>query len=110
MNIEQKENYILLSTKSDDFVHFLSNFEEKHQELEENHLFIQISESINISENDILVFLKYAKLHQENGTTFVIIANNLDIDKFPEWFNIVPTLNEAEDVLEMEEIQRDLGF
>lgn len=110
MNIEQKENYILLSTRSDDFSNFLSNFEEKHQKIEENHLFIQISESLNISENDISLFLKYAKLHQENGTTFVVICKDIDVDKLPEDFNIVPTLQEAEDVLEMEEIQRDLGF
>jgi hypothetical protein len=34
----------------------------------------------------------------------------VNVDDFPETFNIVPTLVEAEDVIEMENIQRDLGF
>ena len=32
------------------------------------------------------------------------------MDDFPDNFNIVPTLQEAEDVIEMENIERDLGF
>ena len=37
-------------------------------------------------------------------------VDNVDADDFPETFNIVPTLQEAKDVLEMEEIERELGF
>jgi hypothetical protein len=42
--------------------------------------------------------------------SFVMVKPNIDIDDFPETLNIVPTLQEAEDVLEMEAIERDLGF
>ena len=110
MHIEHSEDYILLSNKSDNFDHFLSIFEEKHAEFEEKHLILQLSESLNITEEDLFVFLKYAEKHQQNGTSFVVVKEEVDIDKFPEWFNITPTLLEARDVLEMEEIQRDLGF
>lgn len=110
MNIEQKENYIYITSKSTDFGAFFSDFELKYSEFEKKHLIIEISDDINISENDISLFLKYAEQHQTNGTTFVVVKSNIDVDNFPEWFNIVPTLQEAEDVLEMEEIQRDLGF
>ena len=34
----------------------------------------------------------------------------IDIDDFPESINIVPTLQEAKDIMEMEAIERDLGF
>ena len=110
MNIEQKENYTLISSEKSNFIDFLSFFEEKHVNLEKNHLIIQLSENLNITEDAFFVFLKYAEKHQQNGTSFAVIYNNIDVDKFPEWFNIVPTLVEAEDVLEMEAIQRDLGF
>lgn len=110
MLIKPKDNYILLSNKSDNFDSFLSIFEEKYSEIAKNHLILQLSESLNITDEDLLVFLKYAEKHQQNGMSFVIVKEEVDIDKFPEWFNITPTLLEAEDVLEMEEIQRDLGF
>ena len=63
-----------------------------------------------MKDEDFFVFLKYADLHSESGTTFVLINKSLNIEKFPESFNIAPTLIEAEDILEMENIERDLGF
>lgn len=110
MNIEQKENYILISQKEVNFDDFLSFFKEKHQNLTENNIFVQLFESINITEEKILLFLDYAEMHEQNGTSFVVICSSVNVDKFPETFNVVPTLVEAEDVLEMEEIERDLGF
>lgn len=110
MKVTHKENYTLITPETTSFTDFLSNFEENHQNLAENHLILQISESLNTTEKDILVFLKYANLHQQNGTSFVVICTNVDIDDFPENFNIVPTLTEAEDVIDMENMQRDLGF
>lgn len=110
MSIEQQKNYILISSKKLNFADFLSFFEENHTDLEQKHLIILISNNINIKEEDIFVFLKYAEKHQKNGTSFAIVYNNIDVDKFPEWLNIVPTLVEAEDILEMEAIERDLGF
>ena len=32
------------------------------------------------------------------------------MDDYPEDFNIVPTLIEAEDIIEMENMERELGF
>ncbi len=110
MQIEQKENYTLISSEKLNFDDFLAIFEEKHTNLKEKHLIIQLSESLNTTEDELFVFLKHAEQHQQNGTSFVVIKENIDVDKFPESFNIVPTLVEAIDVLEMEEIQRDLGF
>lgn len=110
MRIDKKETYTLISSKSSSFANFLLNFEKEHPKLEKEHLIIQFSEELNIVDKDIFVFLAYAELHQQNGTTFVVIFKNVDLDMFPETFNIVPTLQEAEDVLEMENIQRDLGF
>lgn len=51
-----------------------------------------------------------AEEKQQNGTSFVIVNSVIDIDNFPENLNIVPTLQEAEDILEMEAIERELGF
>ena len=40
----------------------------------------------------------------------MLIANSENIDEIPEELNMVPTLIEAQDILEMEAIERDLGF
>ncbi len=110
MTINHKENYVFIDSDQDSFVNFLTNFEQKHSDLAKNNLIISLSDNMPIEGRDIFVFLKYANLHQENGTTFVLVCKDIDIDIFPEAFNITPTLREAEDILVMEDIQRDLGF
>ena len=40
----------------------------------------------------------------------VFVAENLDFNKIPDNLLVVPSLLEAHDIIEMEEIERDLGF
>ena len=47
---------------------------------------------------------------KENGTSFVLICKGIDIDEIPDEINVVPTFEEAVDILEMDAIERDLGF
>lgn len=110
MRIQENSEYTLISATGDSFETFVNDFKKKHSEYLKHHLIVELSDNINISVKDILVFLSYAQEHQNNGTSFVVICKDVDIDEIPETFNVVPTLVEAEDVLEMENIQRDLGF
>jgi restriction endonuclease S subunit len=75
-----------------------------------NHLLIELSENIIIVEEKISFFLKAASNLKAKGKSFVIIQKRINIDDFPEVLNITPTLQEAKDILEMEAIERDLGF
>lgn len=110
MKYEQKNEYVLFSLEGDNFKEFSSSFEDQHHKFAKNNIIIYLSSKLKVSIKNISIFLKYADLHRDNGTTFVLVYNNIDVDSFPESFNIVPTIQEAEDVLEMENIQRDLGF
>ncbi|WP_075342869.1 hypothetical protein [Tenacibaculum agarivorans] len=111
MKIETKDDYVLFSSNEEgDFHDFLDFFSTNHSKVAENNIIIYLSSKLKVQNSDLSLFLKYVDFHQENGTTFVLISPNVDVDSFPEYFNIVPTLQEAEDVLEMENIQRDLGF
>ena len=66
--------------------------------------------TLKVSKKEFLQFLDFSEYKKENGTSFVIVNSNINIDDFPENFNIVPTLQEAEDILEMEAIERELEF
>ncbi|CAL2090566.1 hypothetical protein [Tenacibaculum sp. 190524A02b] len=110
MEIIKKDTFFLITSKESSFETFFNEFEKKHTELKENHVVIQISSENNFDEENILVFLKYADLQQQNNKSFIVVCNDVNVDNFPESFNIVPTIVEAKDVIEMEDIQRDLGF
>lgn len=56
------------------------------------------------------MIMSISKTHKANKKSFVLVNAVVDTEEFPEEFSVVPTLHEAEDLIEMEEIQRDLGF
>lgn len=106
MNIQEKENYTLVSIDASSF----DSFQEKIDQFRSNHLILEVSENLNIDEAKISLFLNIASDFKSNGMSFVVIKSGIDIDDFPENLNIAPTLQESEDILEMEAIERDLGF
>lgn len=110
MTIEKKEKYTLISSDENSFSDFYTSYIENISTLENNHLVLHISDKININNEDFLLFLNINKQKRKSKLSFVIVNNNISVDNFPDNFNIVPTLIEAEDILEMEAMERELGF
>lgn len=110
MLITKKDTYTLISSDENSLKEFQNSLDDKVNELEKEHLILHISEDINVDNKDFLLFLNIAEQKQQNGTSFVVINSSINVDDFPENLNIVPTLQEAEDILEMEAIERELGF
>ena len=110
MQIKEATNYTLISSDEDSFKEFQKSVFKKINDFDKNHLIIQISEELSIDKKDFLLFLKIAEQKKENGTSFVVLNSSVNADDFAENLNIVPTLQEAEDILEMENIERELGF
>ena len=55
-------------------------------------------------------FSDLAKMHKKNKKSFVVVADDIDFNNVPTSINTVPSLLEAHDIIQMEEIERDLGF
>lgn len=110
MDIKKSKNYTHIKLSKNDSEEFLKNFKTKYSEFQNDHLILDFSENINTTIDELLVFLRVSKQQRKNGTSFVIICKNIDIDNVPDEINIVPTFTEALDILEMDAIERDLGF
>ncbi|WKD84766.1 hypothetical protein KCTC32516_00100 [Polaribacter huanghezhanensis] len=110
MKISQKDNYILISSTENSFAEFIKAFKAEKLNVAKNHTILELSENLNTTLNDLSLFLDIATNYSANGMSFVVVCNEIDIDEIPDEINVVPTLQEAEDVLEMEVIERDLGF
>lgn len=110
MLITKRKKYTLISSDEKSFSDFFSSFLSKKNDFEHEHLVVLISDTIIASDKDLMLFLDFSKKKKENGTSFVIVNSSINIDDFPESFNIVPTIIEAEDILDMEEIERALDF
>ncbi len=111
MKIEQKANYVLLADDRgaySDFVPFLSEQISKHYQ--GKNLVIDLLKYTHISLEELLQLLEVSTKHRASKNSFVMVNDAINPDDIPDEFVVVPTLQEAEDIIEMEEIERDLGF
>jgi hypothetical protein len=109
MRIDKKETYTIVLPEESSFSEFYTVFTSKTNEISETHLFLNFLNSFPISAKELQKFSTFCQQQKENEKSFVLIANTVEIDDFEdETLSVVPTLIEAEDVLEMDEIERDL--
>lgn len=96
-------------------------FDEKEHAVFTSQQFDVIKNSVNenvvfdihgvmVNEDILKLIVQLAQQFKENGTSFVVVSSELAADELPEEVNLVPTLVEAADIIEMENIERELGF
>jgi hypothetical protein len=49
-------------------------------------------------------------MHKESKKSFVLVTSDIDHNAVSHKLAVVRSLQEAHDIIEMEEIERDLGF
>ena len=104
MVVSEKNQYTLIKLQESSF----DEFEKRFAEINSNHIIVILSENYTMNKKNISFFLEAAKIQKINNKSFIVVKNGIDIDEIPELLNITPTLGEAEDILEMEAIERDL--
>lgn len=65
-------------------------------------------QGLSLNETDLEGIFKFRQENKENGTIFVAVKENVDFDVFSEEWNIVPTIDEAKDLISLEQMMRDL--
>jgi len=109
MKVTTNTTDFVLSPENLDLKTFVKNLEANYSEYLSKHIIIDLS-SLNPEVNDIELFQEIQDQHIANNKSFVIIVTDFDFNEVTEGLNIVPTLQEAYDIIEMDDIQRDLGF
>ena len=108
MKVEEKLNYILIS----DDIEKNANFEKIEASIKQaEHKNVVLQATINnLNKGNIDRFISISEGKKANGTSFVLVSKEISVDTIPESLNVVPTITEAEDIIEMENIERELGF
>ena len=110
MKTSRKENYLLITNDGGSITEFASDLTKHHSDFNSENLVLDLSNETNVSTENILGFLEISNVHREENRSFILVSNAVGIDELPEELIVVPTLQEAEDMIQMDEIQRDLGF
>lgn len=89
---------------------FLNNLEKEYDKVKDDNLVLNLFSFEKLTAGDILEFLQISQKHKSNGKSFVIVTDKVAYDEVPEEIIVTPTIQEAKDIIEMEEIERDLGI
>ena len=89
---------------------YLENLNGAYSGIKNNNLIINLFSFDTLTANDLLEFLSLSELHVRSKRSFVLVTDLVSYDEVPESLCVVPTLQEAKDIVEMEEMERDLGL
>lgn len=108
MKVKEKNNSIVFKKSSDELDVFINKIMDQKTLFKDKNVVIDL-ENISLRPSQIISFEDLAEVQRLQKKSFVIVAE-IDFDEIDENIIVVPTLQEAFDVIEMEEIERDLGF
>lgn len=110
MKVIQKDNYTIIREEEDDITSFATYLSQHHEDVKNDNVIVDLLNFSQLSTENLLSFLEFSNLHKRNKKSFVIASKDFSIDEIPEELIVVPTLKEAEDVINMEDLERDLGY
>ncbi len=108
MKIEIKNQTTIITNTENDLNSFFESLNKDYEKLENQNLIINLQSFKNMKNKDLNFFLPISKLQKKVKKSLVIVIEKFDFNTVSNNFNVVPTIQEAHDIIEMEDIERDL--
>ena len=110
MIIDRDNNICIITHEKDSLKTLVNRIEHSYETFKNEHIIVNISSLDKVKLEDMVEFLRISNIHRGDNKSFVIVSDKVDLDDMPDEICVVPTMQEAHDIIEMEDIERDLGF
>ena len=113
MQISQHDNTTVFSWDSTDptGIDFRNLVKGHYKNMHQQNIVIDLSAIKSLKPNHVLEFSELNMYNKEQVLkSFVVVVGTMYVSQLPEDIATAPTLQEALDIIEMEEIERDLGY
>ncbi|HMC00668.1 MAG TPA: hypothetical protein VKN14_06500 [Flavobacteriaceae bacterium] len=110
MIIDNDNNITIVTQEKASIVELVKKLEVIYSRYKNDNIIVNLTSLKTLLTTDVIEFLAISNQHRKAKHSFVIVTDQIEEDKIPDELIIVPTLQEAYDIIEMEEIERDLGF
>jgi hypothetical protein len=110
MKVDVKGHTTVIKDTEGDSLVFLEKVTNQHESFKHQNLILDLTNDKTTTIASIKAFSDLSKTHKKGKKSFVIVAENIDFNAVPKSLLVVPSVLEAHDIIEMEEIERDLGF
>ncbi|WP_308992834.1 ribonuclease Z [Mariniflexile litorale] len=110
MIIDQDGNISIITQEKATIVELIKKIQTLYPKFKNNNIIVALSSLNKLGLEDIVEFLELSNTHRATKHSFVIVCDKIDLNSVPDEIVVVPTSKEAYDIIEMEEMERDLGF
>jgi hypothetical protein len=110
MKVEEKGHTVAIKDTKGNLNAFNQNIQTEYNSFKEKNIILDLSANGKLTLQQVLSFLELSNMHREAKKSFVLVVSDFNYNDAPEEMVVVPTLLEAHDIIQMEEIERDLGF
>lgn len=108
MKFEDKDNIIVINKEAESYEELAVLIDEQFSDFSQKNIIVNLDKE-EVRPSSLIPFEAMANQYMRNKKSFVIVAD-IDFDEIDDALVVVPTLQEAFDLIEMDEIERDLGF
>ncbi len=109
MKVDEAGNITTIKDTQGDLIAFVMKITHQHKTFSTKNIIVDLTAHHSIKAKDLKTLLPLSKTHRKQKLSFVVVAD-VDFNEVDKNLVIVPTLLEANDIIAMEEIERDLGF
>lgn len=110
MIFDKDGNISIITQEKVSIVELVKKLDVIYARFKNDNIIINLTSLKTLSTQDVVEFLKISNQHRKSKHSFVIVTDKIKLEDIPDELVIVPTMQEAYDIIEMEEIERDLGF
>ena len=110
MKVEQKGHTTTIRNTQCSTAEFHQKLNHEYNSFKSQNLIIDLSHDKALTIEDVKLFLEMTKLQNKAKKSLVLVADTINFNVVSKDIILVPTILEAHDIIEMEEIERDLGF
>lgn len=110
MKVEQRGHTTIIRNTDGNSADFQVKIVHEYNSFKLQNLILDLSHDKSLTMKDIKSFIDLTKEHKKGKKSLILVVDNVDFNAVPTSVTVVPSILEAHDIIEMEEIERDMGF
>lgn len=100
----------IITQEKSTLTELVKKIEVMYPKFKNTNIIVNLSVLQDIKTDELLEFLVLSNTHRSSQKSFVMVTEAVNLDEVPDEILVVPTLQEAQDLIEMEDMERDLGL
>ena len=110
MKVDHKGHTTIIRNTQGSTARFREKVVQEYHSFQKQNLILDLSQDNDLTMEDVKSFATLTKTHAKEKKSLILVADRVNYNAVPNSITLVPTVLEAHDIIEMDEIERDLGF